>query len=183
MEYFRGFGLPPFHLPRSQNKGSPKPKNTDHHRMRMGTLKKKREEEEGSQREDDANGSDSQSEEGSKREDDSLRYEQARDQRIKDNMERMHKLGLFDLSLKLKRPKQKLPPKKKKTIQPNHSPQRRSSRYSFHFFLYTCFALYGTSKGATFPSGLVPFSSKMSPFPFLFATGNAFPFWRQRRRG
>ncbi|XP_014522935.1 uncharacterized protein LOC106779356 [Vigna radiata var. radiata] len=72
----------------------------------------------------------------SKREDDSLCYEQARDQRIKDNMERMHKLGLFDLSLKLKRPEQKPLPKKKKTIQPNHSPQRRSSRCRlFPFYL------------------------------------------------
>ncbi|BAT75053.1 hypothetical protein VIGAN_01285200 [Vigna angularis var. angularis] len=98
--------------------------------MRMSTLKKKREEEEppSSLSLDNANGSDSQSEEGSKREDDSLRYEQARDQRIKDNMERMHKLGLFDLSLKLKHPKRNYLPKKKKAVQPNHSPQRRSSR-------------------------------------------------------
>ncbi|KAK7400850.1 hypothetical protein VNO78_12158 [Psophocarpus tetragonolobus] len=48
------------------------------------------------------------------------------DLRIKENMERMHKLGLFDLSLKLKPPKKK---KKKTTSEPNHSPQRRSSRY------------------------------------------------------
>ncbi|KAK7400854.1 hypothetical protein VNO78_12162 [Psophocarpus tetragonolobus] len=60
---------------------------------------------------------------------DSSHYEQARDQRIKENMERMHKLGLFDLSLKLKLPKKNpLPKKKKTTSEPNHSPQRRSSR-------------------------------------------------------
>jgi len=186
LEYFRGFGLPPFHLPKTHNKGSPKPKNTDHPRTRMGTRKKKREEEEEeplpSLSHDNANGSDSQSEEGSERGDDSSRYEQARNQRIKENMERMNKLGLFDLSLKLKRPKQNPLPKKKKAIQPNHSPQRRSSRYAFHFSLYICFSLCGTSKGATFLGGYVPFSPKMLPFSFLFATGNPLPFWRQRRR-
>jgi len=126
----------------------------------MGTRRKKREEEEEEEEEEAPRSLPlSQSEEGSKREDDSASYEQARDQRIKDNMERMQKLGLFDLSLKLKRPKQKPLPKNKKTKpRPNHSPQRRSSRYSFHFFLYTCFALCGTLKGATFLCGFVPFS-------------------------
>ncbi|CAJ1939353.1 unnamed protein product [Sphenostylis stenocarpa] len=100
----------------------------------MGSRRKKREEEEEpppSLSEDDADGSDSPSEEGSKTEVDSSHYEQARNQRIKENMERMQKLGLFDLSLKLKPPKENHLPKKKKkkTIpQPNNSPQRRSSR-------------------------------------------------------
>nr|KYP49818.1 Cell division cycle-associated 7-like protein [Cajanus cajan] len=80
-------------------------------------------------------GSDSQSEgseaEGDDDDDDdgSSRYEQAREQRIKENMERMNKLGLLDLSLKLKPPKKNPPLKKKKTTpQPNLSPQRRSAR-------------------------------------------------------
>lgn len=61
-------------------------------------------------------------------------YEQIRQQRIKENMERMHKLGLVDLSLKLKPPK-KTAPEKKKNVLPQHlSPQRRSSRYT-HFKL------------------------------------------------
>ncbi|ESW28549.1 hypothetical protein PHAVU_003G296100 [Phaseolus vulgaris] len=95
----------------------------------MGTRRKKKEEEEEEEEEAPRSLPLSQSEEGSKREDDSASYEQARDQRIKDNMERMQKLGLFDLSLKLKRPKQKPLPKNKKTKpRPNHSPQRRSSR-------------------------------------------------------
>jgi len=156
----------------------------------MVTRRKKRKEEEEEEEEpppsrslsqDNVDGSDSQSEEESKREDDSSVYEQARNQRIKENMERMQKLGLFDLSLKLKRPKQNPRPKKKKK-KTNHSPQRRSSRYSSHFFLYTYFALHGTSKGTTFLCGFVPFCPKMLPFPFLFATGNPLPFWKQRRR-
>ncbi|KAK7345973.1 hypothetical protein VNO80_20486 [Phaseolus coccineus] len=101
----------------------------------MGTRRKKREEEEDEEpphslplSPDNADGSNSQIEQVvSKREDDSACYEQARDQRIKENMERMQKLGLFDLSLKLKRPKP-LPKNKKTKPQPNHSPQRRSSR-------------------------------------------------------
>ncbi|KAK7362693.1 hypothetical protein VNO77_04813 [Canavalia gladiata] len=73
----------------------------------------------------------SEDSEGSKRakmEADSSDYEHIRDQRIKENMERMQKLGLLDLSLKLKLP-QKTPLHKKKTTHHlNHSTQRRSSR-------------------------------------------------------
>ncbi|XP_027348324.1 cell division cycle-associated 7-like protein [Abrus precatorius] len=57
---------------------------------------------------------------------DSSHYEQIRDQRIKENMERMHNLGLFNLSLKLKaKPFKK---KNKTTLHVKLSPQRRSSR-------------------------------------------------------
>nr|DAD40559.1 TPA_asm: hypothetical protein HUJ06_014882 [Nelumbo nucifera] len=63
-------------------------------------------------------------------------YEQFRDQRIKENMQRMQKLGIIDLSLKLKA---ELPPKRtprnlseRKTPQrsplPSSEPPRRSSR-------------------------------------------------------
>ncbi|XP_028765898.1 cell division cycle-associated 7-like protein [Neltuma alba] len=61
-------------------------------------------------------------------------YEQIRDQRIKENKERLQKLGLFDLSLKLKKPKtspQKKSPRPKKTTQNALTPSmppRRSSR-------------------------------------------------------
>ncbi|KAI9123425.1 hypothetical protein K1719_004725 [Acacia pycnantha] len=56
------------------------------------------------------------------------RYEQVRDQRIKENQERLHKLGLFELSLKLKKPKTlKKSPRPKTALTPN-IPSRRSSR-------------------------------------------------------
>ncbi|CAK9150822.1 unnamed protein product [Ilex paraguariensis] len=57
-------------------------------------------------------------------------YEQFRDQRIKENMERMEKLGILELSRKLKTSKSlppKNPPKKKPTLPPSE-PTRRSSR-------------------------------------------------------
>ncbi|RDX92042.1 Cell division cycle-associated 7-like protein, partial [Mucuna pruriens] len=86
----------------------------------MGSRRKKTEEQQSSLSEDDEN---------VKSEVDSSCYEQARDQRIKENMERMHKLGLLDLSLKLKPQKNNPLPKKKKTApEPTHEPQRRSSR-------------------------------------------------------
>ncbi|KAL2322083.1 hypothetical protein Fmac_026462 [Flemingia macrophylla] len=101
--------------------------------MGMGTRRKKIVEEEPSQSPSlsEDGGSDSQGEgsEDAGSDDGSSRYEQVREQRIKENMERMHKLGLLDLSLKLKPPKKNPPHKKKKTTpEPNLSPQRRSSR-------------------------------------------------------
>lgn len=59
-------------------------------------------------------------------------YEQLREKRIKENLERMQTLGIFDLSLKLKpvrtpivhKTPQRLPP-----LQPS-GPTRRSSRYT-----------------------------------------------------
>ncbi|KAK7319818.1 hypothetical protein RJT34_04546 [Clitoria ternatea] len=72
--------------------------------------------------------SDTRSEESkrAKKEGDSSHYEHMREQRIKENKERMQKLGLFDLSLNLKPPKKD--PPEKKTKNTNHSPRRRSSR-------------------------------------------------------
>ncbi|KAG5051724.1 Cell division cycle-associated 7-like protein [Glycine max] len=92
--------------------------------MKMGTRRKKREEAPLSLSEDDDGDENENSQnEGSKRVKNEG-YEQAREQRIKENMERMQKLGLFDLSHKLK----PLKKQKKRTHQPNHSPQRRSFR-------------------------------------------------------
>lgn len=63
-------------------------------------------------------------------------YEQAREQRIKENRERMEKLGIFDLSLKFKSVK----PARKNSLNgkpsrclsplPARGPTRRSSRYT-----------------------------------------------------
>lgn len=78
----------------------------------------------------------SDSEDGSPKrmrtEEDFSSYEQIRDQRIRENKERLQKLGLLELSLKLKtqNPPQNKKPRDKKTTanpQPNLSP-RRSSR-------------------------------------------------------
>lgn len=74
-------------------------------------------------------------------------YEKCRDERIKENLKRMHNLGIFDLSNKLK--SESLPPKRpyKKTQERkspllNPLPPRRSSRYiylhmsSLHSFFF-----------------------------------------------
>ncbi|CAL5385745.1 unnamed protein product [Camellia sinensis] len=57
-------------------------------------------------------------------------YEQSRDQRIKENLQRMQKLGILDLSRQLnppsKRPKKN--PSQKKPSLPSSDPPRRSSR-------------------------------------------------------
>ncbi|CAJ2652369.1 unnamed protein product [Trifolium pratense] len=55
----------------------------------------------------------------------SQHYEQIREQRMKENAERMHKLGLLNLSLKLKKTPR---PQIKKISLPSIQPQRRSSR-------------------------------------------------------
>ncbi|GLU02979.1 hypothetical protein SLE2022_202040 [Rubroshorea leprosula] len=62
-------------------------------------------------------------------------YEKVREKRIKENTERMQKLGIFDLSLKLKDQSRKIPRKissstanKTKTPRPLSDPPRRSSR-------------------------------------------------------
>lgn len=130
--------LPPFHLPK------PKPKlilsSLDTEKMKMGTRRKKREEAPLSLSEDDDGDENENSQnEGSKRVKNEG-YEQAREQRIKENMERMQKLGLFDLSHKLK----PLKKQKKRTHQPNHSPQRRSFRFFLNFYVYMCFDCSGT---------------------------------------
>ncbi|GAU30377.1 hypothetical protein TSUD_57880 [Trifolium subterraneum] len=55
-------------------------------------------------------------------------YEQIREERMKENAERMHKLGLLNLSLNLKLNKTPRPQIKKNLI-PSDQPERRSSRY------------------------------------------------------
>ena len=55
-------------------------------------------------------------------------YELAREQRIKENLERMHKLGIVELSRNLKPTKTSRPYKRKPP--PSPKSQRRSSRYS-----------------------------------------------------
>ncbi|KAJ1398390.1 Zinc-finger domain of monoamine-oxidase A repressor R1 [Sesbania bispinosa] len=89
----------------------------------MGTRRKRSEEEEVLS---DSENGDIEIE-GSERAKTEMDYEQVREQRIKENKERMHKLGLFDLSLKLNRPK-KTPQEKKKKTTLNQTPERRSSR-------------------------------------------------------
>ena len=120
--------------------------------------------------------------------DDFSHYEQIRDQRIKENKERMRKLGLLDLSLKLKSQPQKenshYKAKKKHThdaLPPNQSPARRSSRFcsSFsvtHFFILFIDTSFGVSfwwkwkvKGANFFMGFVS-----SPLKFV----TLFPLFR-----
>ncbi|GAU30364.1 hypothetical protein TSUD_57750 [Trifolium subterraneum] len=55
-------------------------------------------------------------------------YEQIREERMKENAERMQKLGLLNLSLNLKL--NKTPhPRIKKNLIPSDQPERRSSRY------------------------------------------------------
>lgn len=76
-------------------------------------------------------------------------YEQSREERIKENLERMRKLGIFDLSLEVKAIK---PNKTRKTPQrlsvsplPPSQPTRRSSRYTHSFlpfFLVFTFLLF-----------------------------------------
>ena len=72
-------------------------------------------------------------------------YEQLREERIKENLERMQKLGIFDLSLKFKSVK----PTRKNTITKTPrslsplrrpGPVRRSSRYNLltHFTPFYC---------------------------------------------
>lgn len=68
-------------------------------------------------------------------------YEQFRDQRIKENMERLQKLGILDLSRKLKPELKKRPkkdPSQKKPSSTSSDPPRRSSRYSLFFFFPSC---------------------------------------------
>ncbi|KAI8554389.1 hypothetical protein RHMOL_Rhmol05G0095000 [Rhododendron molle] len=68
-------------------------------------------------------------------------YEQFRDQRIKENMERLQKLGILDLSRKLKPEPKKRPqkdPSQKKPSSTSSDPPRRSSRYSLFFFFPSC---------------------------------------------
>ncbi|XP_058742403.1 uncharacterized protein LOC131614880 [Vicia villosa] len=55
----------------------------------------------------------------------SSHYEQIREQRMKENAERMQKLGLLNLSLKLKKPQRTIV---KKIASPTNEPERRSSR-------------------------------------------------------
>lgn len=63
-------------------------------------------------------------------------YEQSREERIKENLQRMQKLGILDLSLKLKslnKPTPKSTPSIRRTLQqstpiPPPGPRRRSSR-------------------------------------------------------
>ncbi|CAL0312099.1 unnamed protein product [Lupinus luteus] len=64
---------------------------------------------------------------------DTSRYELMRDQRIRENKERMHKLGLLGLSLQLRKQNEKPPSDKKRKITIDAAslpPQRRSSRLS-----------------------------------------------------
>lgn len=77
-------------------------------------------------------------------------YEQIREQRIKENMERMQKLGLLDLSLNLKKnnPHGHAIPKKKTTIHDDTSPpepQRRSSRLLLLLLFSVIFGLLAFS--------------------------------------
>lgn len=77
-------------------------------------------------------------------------YEQIREQRIKENMERMQKLGLLDLSLNLKKnnPHGHTIPKKKTTIHDDTSPpepQRRSSRLLLLLLFSVIFGLLAFS--------------------------------------
>ncbi|XP_059293759.1 uncharacterized protein LOC132046932 [Lycium ferocissimum] len=58
-------------------------------------------------------------------------YEQLREKRIKENLERMEKLGIFDISLKLKstrKPTVRKTPQRISPLQPSSGPSRRSSR-------------------------------------------------------
>lgn len=95
--------------------------------------------------------------EGTAAEDTSPGYEKLRDQRIKENLERMQKLGIIELSLKLKSASAAAAPKRfpKNSSQkepPNESPAdeppRRSSRYYFFFpplfnLLFLCVCVCG----------------------------------------
>lgn len=75
-------------------------------------------------------------------------YEKCREERIKQNLERMQKLGIYDLSLKLKSIK---PNRYKKNNNQNKTPNccvsplpssvptRRSSRFLFLFFFFYVF--------------------------------------------
>lgn len=72
-------------------------------------------------------------------------YERRREERIKENFERMKKLGILDLSLKLKTASKPKPTRKYNNGSPSSTPQRvspmsrhvgpvrRSSRYIFEF--------------------------------------------------
>ncbi|GAU46103.1 hypothetical protein TSUD_95750 [Trifolium subterraneum] len=60
-------------------------------------------------------------------------YEQIREQRMKENAERMKKLGLLNLSLNLKLNKTPRPQIKKNPI-PSDQSERRSSRYYYYYF-------------------------------------------------
>jgi len=73
----------------------------------------------------------------------SSHYEQIREQRMKENAERMHKLGLLKLSGNLKKTPTSRPSVKKNPLPSNES-ERRSSRYYipfyyFHFCLHVSF--------------------------------------------
>jgi hypothetical protein len=58
-------------------------------------------------------------------------YEQIREQRIKENDEKLRKLGLLKLSLNLKKTPR---PQIKRNSIPSDQPERRSSRY-YYFYL------------------------------------------------
>ena len=67
-------------------------------------------------------------------------YEQLRDQRVKENLKRMQKLGIVELSLKLKstaaaskRLRKNSSEKEPPNGSPADEPPRRSSRYCFFF--------------------------------------------------
>lgn len=67
-------------------------------------------------------------------------YEQLREKRIKENLERMEKLGIFDMSLKLKptrTPAVRRTPQRLSPLQPT-GPARRSSRYTLPFYCICC---------------------------------------------
>lgn len=59
-------------------------------------------------------------------------YEQLREKRIKENLERMQKLGIFDISLKLKPVRTPIVRKTPQRLSPvqRSGPTRRSSRYT-----------------------------------------------------
>ena len=70
-------------------------------------------------------------------------YERCREERIKENLERMKKLGILDLSLKLKasaKPTRRYSngsgqktPQRESPVSRHVGPVRRSSRYDFEF--------------------------------------------------
>lgn len=101
--------------------------------VKMGTRRRRSEEEENSSSSDGEHGSITKTtiSEGDTVvvSSSSSHYEHIREQRIKENAERMQKLGLLNLALKLK----KTPTPRtfvRKIASPTTQPERRSSRYS-----------------------------------------------------
>jgi len=66
----------------------------------------------------------------------SSHYEQIREQRMKENAERMQKLGLLKLSGNLKKTPTPRPSVKKISSLPSNESERRSSRYSIPFYYF-----------------------------------------------